>query len=112
MENTNNKLLQALRNHGADKIYDAYNWLQEHRHEFNKEVYGPVLLEVIRVYMHNKSDNLLCLLFTINLIYKYFERKTQVNVADKVHANYLEGHVSSYIWKVISFCHCSNIKYL
>ncbi|KAF3437342.1 hypothetical protein FNV43_RR20095 [Rhamnella rubrinervis] len=67
MENTNNKLLHALQNRGADKIYDAYNWLQEHRHEFNKEVYGPVLLEV--------------------------------NVADKVHANYLEGHVSSYIWK-------------
>lgn len=46
MENKNSKLLRALRNSGADKIFDAYNWLQEHRHEFNKEVYGPVLLEV------------------------------------------------------------------
>ncbi|XP_057496428.1 structural maintenance of chromosomes protein 5 isoform X2 [Actinidia eriantha] len=46
MENTNNKLLQALRNSGAEKIFEAYHWVQEHRHEFNKEVYGPVLLEV------------------------------------------------------------------
>lgn len=46
MENKKTKLLQALRNSGAEKINEAYNWLQEHRHEFNKEVYGPVLLEV------------------------------------------------------------------
>ncbi|XP_010922195.1 structural maintenance of chromosomes protein 5 [Elaeis guineensis] len=46
MENKNNKLLQALRNSGADKIFEAYKWLQEHRSELNKEVYGPVLLEV------------------------------------------------------------------
>lgn len=46
MENKNNKLLQALRNSGAEKIFEAYHWLQEHRHELNKEVYGPVLLEV------------------------------------------------------------------
>ncbi|KAI3955361.1 hypothetical protein MKW98_018462 [Papaver atlanticum] len=46
MEQANNKLLQALKSSGADKIYEAYHWLQEHRHEFKKEVYGPVLLEV------------------------------------------------------------------
>lgn len=46
MENTNNKLLHALRKSGAEKILDAYRWVQEHRNEFNKEVYGPVLLEV------------------------------------------------------------------
>lgn len=46
MENKNGKLLQVLKNSGADKIADAYKWLQEHRHQFNKEVYGPVLLEV------------------------------------------------------------------
>lgn len=46
MENTNNKLLHALRNSGAEKIFEAYHWVQEHRNEFNKEVYGPVLLEV------------------------------------------------------------------
>lgn len=46
MENTNTKLLQALRNSGTEKIFEAYHWLQEHRHEFKKEVYGPVLLEV------------------------------------------------------------------
>ncbi|ONI20553.1 hypothetical protein PRUPE_2G022000 [Prunus persica] len=67
MENKNSKLLRALRNSGADKIFDAYNWLQEHRHEFNKEVYGPVLLEV--------------------------------NVSDRLHADYLDGHVPYYIWK-------------
>lgn len=104
MENTNNKLLQALRKHGADKIFDAYNWLQEHRHEFNKEVYGPVLLEVLHTYN-------ICLIFRqftimINLIYKLFECKIQVTVADKIHAGYLEGHVPPYIWKVISIFHC------
>lgn len=46
LENTNNNLLQALKNSGADKIFEAYRWVQEHHHEFNKEVYGPVLLEV------------------------------------------------------------------
>ncbi|XP_052193685.1 structural maintenance of chromosomes protein 5 [Diospyros lotus] len=46
MENANNKLLLALRNSGVEKIFEAYQWVQEHRHEFNKEVYGPVLLEV------------------------------------------------------------------
>ncbi|KAG2333834.1 hypothetical protein Bca52824_005014 [Brassica carinata] len=35
MENANNKLLNALRNSGAERIYEAY-----------QEVYGPVLLEV------------------------------------------------------------------
>lgn len=46
MENKNNKLLQALQNSGAEKIFEAYHWLQEHCHELNKDVYGPVLLEV------------------------------------------------------------------
>lgn len=47
MESKKNKLLHNLKNNGADKIYDAYNWLQKHRSELNKEVYGPVLLEVL-----------------------------------------------------------------
>ncbi|KAJ0975605.1 hypothetical protein J5N97_017570 [Dioscorea zingiberensis] len=46
MESKNTKLLQALRNTGADRILEAYNWLQEHRNELKKEVYGPVLIEV------------------------------------------------------------------
>ncbi|KAI7729601.1 hypothetical protein M8C21_012043, partial [Ambrosia artemisiifolia] len=46
MENIKNKRLQALRNSGAEKISDAYQWVQAHRHEFKKEVYGPVLIEV------------------------------------------------------------------
>ncbi|TXG55854.1 hypothetical protein EZV62_017167 [Acer yangbiense] len=46
MENKNNKLLHALKNSGAEGIFQAYQWLQQHRHELNKEVYGPVLLEV------------------------------------------------------------------
>ncbi|KAL0561835.1 hypothetical protein IC582_002280 [Cucumis melo] len=67
MENTNTKLLQALKNSGTEKIFEAYHWLQEHRHEFKKEVYGPVLLEV--------------------------------NVSNRTHADYLEGHIPSYVWK-------------
>ncbi|KAG8391192.1 hypothetical protein BUALT_Bualt01G0162100 [Buddleja alternifolia] len=46
MESANNKRLQALKNSGVEKIFEAYKWVQEHRSEFNKEVYGPVLLEV------------------------------------------------------------------
>lgn len=46
MENTHNKCLQALVKSGAERIFEAYHWVQEHRNEFNKEVYGPVLLEV------------------------------------------------------------------
>ncbi|XP_075647584.1 uncharacterized protein LOC142618522 [Castanea sativa] len=45
MENTHNKCLQALLKSGAERIFEAYRWVQEHRNEFNKEVYGPVLLE-------------------------------------------------------------------
>ncbi|KAF3948280.1 hypothetical protein CMV_025705 [Castanea mollissima] len=67
MENTHNKCLQALVKSGAERIFEAYRWVQEHRNEFNKEVYGPILLEV--------------------------------NVSNRVHANYLEGHVPYYIWK-------------
>ncbi|KAJ4767251.1 Structural maintenance of chromosomes protein 5 [Rhynchospora pubera] len=46
MESKNNKLLLALQKNGADKIFEAYNWLQQHRSELKGEVYGPVLLEV------------------------------------------------------------------
>ncbi|XP_077240474.1 structural maintenance of chromosomes 5 [Tasmannia lanceolata] len=46
MENTNTKLLHSLRNSGVEKIFEAYDWLQRHRNELRKEVYGPVLLEV------------------------------------------------------------------
>ncbi|KAI0511750.1 hypothetical protein KFK09_012382 [Dendrobium nobile] len=46
MDNESSKLLQALKNSGVDKIFEAYNWLQENRHQLKKEVYGPVLLEV------------------------------------------------------------------
>ncbi|XP_047983367.1 structural maintenance of chromosomes protein 5 [Salvia hispanica] len=67
MENVNNKCLQALKNSGAEKIFGAYQWVQDHRAEFKREVYGPVLLEV--------------------------------NVTNRLHAGYLEGHVAHYIWK-------------
>ncbi|GLT36064.1 hypothetical protein SLA2020_104690 [Shorea laevis] len=46
MENTNNKRLHALKNSGAENIVQAYQWLQQHRNLLNKEVFGPVLLEV------------------------------------------------------------------
>ncbi|XP_042487447.1 structural maintenance of chromosomes protein 5-like isoform X2 [Macadamia integrifolia] len=46
MESANNILLQALKNTGADYIFQAYHWVQEHRHELSREIYGPVLLEV------------------------------------------------------------------
>ncbi|KAL8061976.1 hypothetical protein ABFX02_02G117500 [Erythranthe guttata] len=67
MESVNNKRLQALKNSGADKIFEAYQFVQENRSQFREEVYGPVLLEV--------------------------------NVANRFHADCLEGHVANYIWK-------------
>lgn len=46
MNNKNTKCLHVLHKSGADKIFEAYKWVQEHRHDFNKEVFGPVLVEV------------------------------------------------------------------
>uniref|UniRef100_A0ACD5VN02 Uncharacterized protein n=1 Tax=Avena sativa TaxID=4498 RepID=A0ACD5VN02_AVESA len=46
MESKNNKLLQALERTGADKISEAYYWVQENKNMFRGEVFGPVLLEV------------------------------------------------------------------
>ncbi|KAL2936152.1 Structural maintenance of chromosomes protein 5 [Bienertia sinuspersici] len=42
----NYKLLFELQRSGADRIREAYDWLQEHRNQLKREVYGPVLLEV------------------------------------------------------------------
>ncbi|KAK7392804.1 hypothetical protein VNO78_21252 [Psophocarpus tetragonolobus] len=46
MDNKSMKCLHVLKRSGVDKIVEAYQWVQEHRHEFNKDVYGPVLVEV------------------------------------------------------------------
>ncbi|CAJ2639085.1 unnamed protein product [Trifolium pratense] len=46
MGNKSTNCLHALKRSGVEKIVDAYDWVKAHRHEFNKEVYGPVLLEV------------------------------------------------------------------
>ncbi|CAH9122921.1 unnamed protein product [Cuscuta epithymum] len=46
MENTNNKRLRALQSSGTDKIFEAHRWVKEHRDQFKKDVYGPVLVEV------------------------------------------------------------------
>lgn len=46
MEDSKNKRLHALRNSGAEKIFEAYTWVNDHRDQFNREVFGPVLVEV------------------------------------------------------------------
>ncbi|KAM0865516.1 hypothetical protein ACQ4PT_043219 [Festuca glaucescens] len=46
MESKNNKLLQALERNGAHKISEAYYWVQDNKNMLQREVYGPVLLEV------------------------------------------------------------------
>jgi len=51
MESKNSKLLQRLRNTGADNITEAYYWVQENKRNFRGEVYGPVLLEVCFVLL-------------------------------------------------------------
>lgn len=57
MENVNNKRLQALKTHGTEKIHEAYQWVQDNRSQFKKDVHGPVLLEV-----HNlKTETRMCI---------------------------------------------------
>jgi hypothetical protein len=46
MSKKSTKCLHALKKSGVEKISEAYNWVEAHRHEFKKEVYGPVLAEV------------------------------------------------------------------
>ncbi|GLJ07233.1 hypothetical protein SUGI_0062420 [Cryptomeria japonica] len=67
IENTNTRLLQALKDSGASHIFEAVEWVKNHSNDFKEKVYGPVLLEV--------------------------------NVSNKSHTAYLEGHVPYYIWK-------------
>ena len=52
MESKNNKLLQALERTGADKISEAYYWVQHNKNMFKGEVYGPVLLEVFSLHAY------------------------------------------------------------
>ncbi|KAG0584268.1 hypothetical protein KC19_3G198200 [Ceratodon purpureus] len=46
IDSLKNRRLQALKNTGARGVIDAYNWVESHRNEFQKNVYGPVLLEI------------------------------------------------------------------
>lgn len=104
MENTNMKLLQALRNSGAEKILEAYDWLQRHRNELKKEVYGPVLLEV---FFTERGREMQC---NFLLFHKFLVSfLCQVNVSNRVHASYLEEQVPNYIWKVPFFAVVSGI---
>ncbi|KAI5064931.1 hypothetical protein GOP47_0019626, partial [Adiantum capillus-veneris] len=38
--------LQALKDLGARRIFEAYQWVQDHQHEFQRDVHGAILLEV------------------------------------------------------------------
>ncbi|KAL0919272.1 hypothetical protein M5K25_011358 [Dendrobium thyrsiflorum] len=55
MDNESTKLLQALKNSGVDKIFEAYNWLQENRHQLKKEV--KVSNGVHATYLENHVPN-------------------------------------------------------
>lgn len=49
------------------------------------------------------SERLLTTFLTIKKLINYFsEMKTQVNVSNRIHADYLEDHVPFYAWKVIN----------
>jgi hypothetical protein len=95
MSNKSTKCLHALQRFGVEKIFDAYHWVQAHRHQFNKEVYGPVLVEV---YM-TKWCFYSLLFFLLGLLNCWVN--LQVNVSDQSHAGYLEGQVAWYTWKVV-----------
>lgn len=47
IDNVKTRLLQALKDTGAQGVFDAYHWVESHRNDFQKDVYGPVLLEVL-----------------------------------------------------------------
>lgn len=95
MNNKSTKCLHALQKSGVEKIFEAYKWVQEHRHEFNKEVYGPVLVEVY-MFKIMLLEPFGLLTWSVKLLVKL-----QVNVSDRQHAAYLEGQVARYTWKVI-----------
>lgn len=97
LDNVNTKRLQALHRSGAERIFQAYKWVQEHRSEFKKEVYGPVLLEVHDLKAEMDFYNL-DIAFTISSV--TLGLLFQVNVSNRFHADYLESHVAHYIWKV------------
>ena len=42
---------------GTEKIIEAYHWLQEHHNEFNKEVHGPVLLQLCILQFRKAASN-------------------------------------------------------
>eukprot|EP01018_Ginkgo_biloba_P038498 Gb_33241 [translate_table: standard] len=46
IENTNVRLMQALKDSGVRQIFEAVEWVKNHCNDFKKKVYGPVLLEV------------------------------------------------------------------
>eukprot|EP00250_Pteridium_aquilinum_P020889 c2497_g1_i1 orf=333-3566(-) len=46
IESFGTRRLQALKDTGARYIFEAYQWVQDHRNEFQMDVYGPVLVEV------------------------------------------------------------------
>ncbi|KAH7315164.1 hypothetical protein KP509_21G036900 [Ceratopteris richardii] len=46
IESFGTRRLQALKDAGTRNIFEAHQWVEEHRNEFQMEVYGPVLLEV------------------------------------------------------------------
>lgn len=103
MENASSRLLSALKSSGTEKIFEAYEWLQQHKHEFRKEVYGPVLLAVFSsvIYM-----GVALLMDSLSFLFPWYAFPQyllyQVKVLNREHAAYLEGHVPYYIWKVLS----------
>lgn len=88
--------MHSLHKSGDEKIYEAYKWVQEHWHEFNKEVCVPVLLEVHVLTNSCCCGFWDCLLSLLNCRVKY-----KVNVSNSIHASYLDGQVAHYTWKVI-----------
>ncbi|KAH7315165.1 hypothetical protein KP509_21G036900 [Ceratopteris richardii] len=46
IESFGTRRLQALKDAGTRNIFEAHQWVEEHRNEFQMEVYGPVLLEM------------------------------------------------------------------
>ncbi|MFS7986073.1 putative structural maintenance of chromosomes protein [Helianthus anomalus] len=80
----------------------SYQWVQSHKHEFKKEVYGPLLIEVTSCCVLNFQYGYVFIICFLKLIFnralgQHFNPTFQPNFM--LHTSYLESHVPYYIWK-------------
>ena len=58
LENVQNQRMGILRRFNRD-AHQARQWLDENRHKFNSQIFGPIMLEVHLSYFY--LDSVLCI---------------------------------------------------